>query len=127
MRTDKPAFVVIGTLMPVLYCGILIYYFLDISGSLRGAKTIGLAPTLLGLGVGGLLFCIPLIITLVRMFSEPRSPGSGPDVPGDGSGFDADAAVARYMAQRPATAAPAAPTFKGGGPARRQSFGRKNG
>jgi len=113
--------------MPVLYCGILIYYFLDISGSLRGAKSIGLSPTLLGLALVGLLFCIPLVITLVRMFSEPRSPGSGPDASDDESGFDADAAVARYVAQRPVTAAPAAPKFKGGGPARRQSFGRKNG
>jgi len=126
VRTDKSAFVVIGTLMAVLYCGILIYYFLDISGSLRGAKAIGLSPTLLGLAAVGLLFCIPLIMNLIRMFSGPRSRESGPNASDDDSGFDADAAVARYMAQ-PAKAAPAAPTFKGGGPARRQSFGRKSG
>jgi hypothetical protein len=113
--------------MPVLYCGILIYYFLDISGSLRGAKTIGLTPTLLGLGVVGLLFCIPLIVTLMRMFSGPRSPESGPNASGDDNGFDADAAVARYMAQQPAKGTSAAPSYGRGGPVKRSSFGRRSG
>lgn len=127
MRTDKSALVVIGTLMPVFYCGILIYYFLDISGSLRGAKTIGLSPTLLGLGVVCLLFCIPLIITLVRMFSGPRSTESGPNASDDDSGFDADAAVARYIAQRPTEGRPASPSYARGGPVKRSSFGRRSG
>jgi len=127
VRTDKSVFVVIGTLMPVLYCGILIYYFLDISGSLRGAKSIGLSPTLLGLALVGLLFCIPLVITLVRMFSPPRSPESGTNASNDDSGFDADAAVARYMAQRPAEGRPVSPSYSRGGPVKRSSFGRRSG
>jgi hypothetical protein len=131
----KSAFGVIGALGAILYCGRLLYYFLDLSGSVQEAERDGLGPTLLGLGVVGLLFCILLIVKIVRIFAGPRSPGSGgrggPDASthdGEG-GFDADAAIARYMASRSTEAArgsPAAPLeHEGGGPARRPSFGRK--
>ena len=135
MRTLKPVFGVIGALVPILYCGSLVYYFFDLSGSVQEAETIGLGPTLLGLGVVGLLFCIPLIMKIVRIFVGPRSPGSGGRGGPDASthdaegGFDADAALTRYMARRSAEAAPgspaALPAHEGGGPARRPSFGRK--
>lgn len=125
MRTFKSVVIVIGALMAVLYCGTLLYYFLDISGSLRGTKTIGLAPTLLGLGLVGLVFCFPLVLKIARIFA--RAPESGPGAPAGDDGFDADAAIARYMADRPAQARPATatPAFKGGGPARRSAFGRR--
>jgi hypothetical protein len=123
---------VIVALVPILYCGSLLYYFLDLSGSVQEARTDGLGPTLLGLAAVGLLFCIPLVMKIVRIFAGPRSPGSGgPDASThDGEGeFDADAAVARYMARRSAEAAscsPAAPpAHEVGGPTRRVSFGRK--
>ena len=135
MRTLKSVFGVIRTLGPVLYCGGLFYYFLDVSGSVQEAETIGLGPTLLGLAVVGLLFCIPLIVKIVGIFAGPRSPGSGgrggPDASmNDGEDeFDADAVVARYMARRSAEAAPgsraAPPAHEGGGPASRPGFGRK--
>ena len=133
MRTLKSVFGVTRALVPVLYCGGLLYYFLDVSGSVQEAETIGLGPTLLGLGVVGLLFCIPLILKIVRIFARPRSPGSGggPDTSGrdDESGIEADAAIARYMARQSAQAAPNAPIVslarEGGGPARRPGFGRK--
>ena len=130
MRTLKPAFGVIGALMPVLYCGSLLYYFFDVSGSVEGAQELGLGPTLIGLGAGGLLFCAPLIIKLMRIFREPPAPGSGgrPGGPTDDTddGFDADAAIARYLAQRSeqgATNVPAARPAQAGGPAR--GFGRR--
>ena len=135
MRNLKAVIGVIGALVPILYCGGLLYYFLDLSGSVQEAKTDGLGPTLLGLGAVGLLFCIPLIVKIARIFRGPRSPGSGgrggtDASTHDGEGeFDADAVVARYMARQPAEAAPgsttAPPTREGGGPARRSSFGRK--
>lgn len=135
MRTLKPVFGVIGALVPVLYWGGLFYYFFNVAGSVQEAEEIGLGPTLLGLGVVGLLFCIPLIVKIVRIFAGPRSPGSGGGGGADASthddegGFDADAVVARYMARRSAEAAagaPAAPpAHGGGGPARRPGFGRK--
>jgi hypothetical protein len=135
MRNLKSVFGVIVALVPVLYCGGLIYYFLDASGSVEEAKTIGLGPTLLGLGVFGLLFCIPVIVKIVWMFAGPRSPASsgrrGPDASKhDGEGaFDADAVIARHMARRSADAAPgsaaALPAPGDGGPAGRASFGRK--
>jgi len=135
MRTLKSVFGVIGALAGVLYCGGLIYYFLDLSGSVREAETNGLGPTLLGLGAVGLLFCILLIVRVIWIFARPRSPGSGgrsgPDASthdGEG-GFDADAVLARYMARRPVEAAPdlppSPPAPEGGGPARSPGFGRR--
>lgn len=137
MQRLKSIFGVIGALVGVLYCGGLIYYyyFLDISGSVQEAKEIGLGPTLLGLGIVGLLLCIPLVWKIVRLFAAPRSPGSGgrsgPDAlpPGGDDAFDADAAIARYLARRSAEAAvgspTARPTHEVGGPAKRPSFGRR--
>jgi hypothetical protein len=72
----KSVFGVIAALVPVLYCGGLLYYFLDNTGSVEDATAIGLGPTLLGLGAIGLIFCIPLIVKAVRLFSGPRSPES---------------------------------------------------
>jgi len=132
MRSLKSVFGVGSAVVPVLYCGGLLYYFLDLSGSVQQATEIGLGPTVLGLGVVGLLFSIPLILKVVRILARPRPPGSGgPDAPAGDDGFDADAAIARYMAQRSAEgvphspAAPSAPA--GGGTTRRASFGRKTG
>ena len=133
MRRVKSLFGVISALAPVLYCGGLLYYFIDVSGSPHEAETNGLGPTLLGLGIVGLLFCIPLVVKIVGIFAEPRSPGSGgpggPDASTHDRGIDADAVVARYIARRSAPAAPAAPTAppasEGGAPAIGASFGRK--
>jgi len=131
MRTFKSVFGVVGALVPILYCGGLLYYFFDVGGSVQGAEDIGLGPTLLGLGVLSLLFCIPLILKLVRIFTAARTPGSGPDTPGqdDEGGFEADAAIARYMARRSPEAAPGSPTVPPprGGPAKRSGFGRRGG
>ena len=138
MRSLKSIFGVAGALAPIFYCGYLLYYFLGVSGSVKEAWDIGLGPTVLGLGVVALLFCIPLIWKLLKMFSGPRWPGSAsrPNAPpghgddDDDGGAAADAIVARYLAQRSAEAAPNTPAARapqGGGPARRPSFGRKNG
>jgi hypothetical protein len=135
MRTFKSVFGVMGAVMPVLYCGGLLYYFLDLSGSVHEAWGIGLGPTVLGLGAVGLLFSIPLLIKIVRIFARPHSPGSGggPDVSkrDDEGGFDADAAIARYMAQRSAEGVATPPaarlTPRPGVPAGRHGFGRRIG
>jgi len=130
MDTFKTAFGVARALFPVVYfCGLL-SYFLDVSGgSIHQAWEIGLGPTILGLGFVGLLFCIPLALRIVRILNRPRTPGSGPgrSAPDDDDGFDADAVVARYMAQRPVEAAFPAPrpAPKSGGPARPTGFGRR--
>ena len=135
MQNLKTIFGVIGALVPVLYCGGLLYYFLDVSGSMDEAATMGLGPTLLGLGAIGLLFSIPLLIKVVGMFVGPRSLGSGrragPDAttPDSKDAFDADAVLARYMANRSAETTAgsmaASPAHDGGTPATRPSFGRK--
>jgi hypothetical protein len=133
----KSVFGVAGAVIPIGYCGYLLYYFLDLSGSVKDAWDTGLGPTMLGLGVVALLFCIPFVFKLVRLFGGPRSPRSGGGAPADDDDDDdaraaaADAIVARYLAQRSAEAAsnppPAISAQQSGGPASRPSFGRKSG
>jgi hypothetical protein len=133
VRSFKSVSGVAGALIPVLYCGGLLYYFLDVAGSVQEAEEIGLGPTVLGLGAVGLLFSIPLILKVLRLFRGPRSGGNTPrdnghDDGDDDGGFDADAAISRYMARRATEAAAAAtpapaprPAPKSGGPAGRPS------
>ena len=112
MQTVKSVFGVTRALLPVLYCGGLLVYFFRVGGSVEGIQLIGLGPTFLGLGAVGFLFCIPLIMKVMRIMPGPRPPisGGGPSKDDDDSGFDADAAIARYMAsKRAAEAAPSIP------------------
>jgi len=135
MRSLRSVFGVIGAFVAVLYCGYLLYYFLNLSGSVEEAVTDGLGPTLVGLGAVGLLFCALFVWRVVRIFGRPRSPGPGgrtgqnASIDDDESGVEADAMLARYMARRSADAAdsPATPSApKDGGPAARATFGRRN-
>jgi hypothetical protein len=126
----KSGWGLIGALLPILYCGGLIYYFLDLSGSFHEADQDGLGPTVLGLAAVGLLFCVPLLVKIIRLFAKPRPPGScdGPDGPSEDDTTDADAIIARYRARQAAEAATVrtAPHPQDcGGAAGRPSFGRK--
>ena len=131
MRALRPVFGVIRAVVPVVYCGGLLYYFYNQAGSIEQAKEMGLGPALLDLTVIGLLLCIPLIVKLVFIFIAWRTPRRRGDAntPDGGHGFDADAAVARYMARQSAEAAPgsrpAPPAHQSGGSASRPTFGRK--
>ena len=128
MRTLKPVLGVIGALLPVLYCGYLLYFFLD-GTTVQEAKEIGLGPTLLGLGIVGLLFTIAVIVKVALIFSRSRPPESdgrgGPKAPAqdDEGTFDADAVLARYMARRSTEAGPDARV--GGESVTPQGFGRR--
>ena len=129
MRNLKSAFGLAGAIVPVIYCGGLLYYFFGVGGSVEGVETIGLGPTMIGLGAVGLLFCIPVILKLMRVFGDLRTPGSGGGSARDEeNGFDADAAIARYMAQRSTEAAPkgVAPPVRGeAARVKRSGFGRR--
>ena len=134
MGSFKSAFGLAKALLPVLYCGYLIYYFLDLGGSVEAIEENGLTPTVIGLAAVGLLFCIPLIFKLIRLIRGLGPPGPGGSArrndntnEDDDGGAAADAIIARYMARKAAEEAPAAPrpAAPGGGPARRPSFGRK--
>jgi hypothetical protein len=123
---------VVGAVLAVLYCGRLLFYFYDVSGSIEDAQKVGLGPTMMGLGAIGLLFVIILVVKVARMIRGPRSPGSGrrgsPNAPtqDDDGGFDADAAIARYVALRSTDAAAAVPAASvGSGAANPPSFGRR--
>jgi len=130
-------FKLILAFLPVVYCGGLLFYFLGQRGANDGPVADGLGPTVIGLGVVGLLFCIPLVFKLIRLVVTPRGPKSDagrPDtpVPQEESSFDADAALARYLARKqagaqdlPSSFAPTPPQQDGA--PQRPSFGRKIG
>ncbi len=122
---------VIGALVPILYFGGLLYYFVDSMGSVEDAQMNGLGPTLLGLTVIGLLFFIPLSVKLVRLFSGSSSPpmtgraGATGSKRDEESEFDADAVLARYMAKRSTDGGAGDAVAPAGEQTPRPSFGRK--
>ena len=97
-------------LIPILYIGWLLYYFVGVGGgTAEGVAGIGLGPTVIGLSIVGLLFALPLIIKLLRATTGVnRVPGASFDAklkPGEvvvEPEFDADAAFASYMRKREA-------------------------
>jgi hypothetical protein len=130
MRT-KPIFRAIAAIVPVFYCGGLIIYFIHQNGSVDGAISMGLGPTLLGLAIVGLLFSIPLIVVIFRLFRGTRPCGSdghgGSSGPHDGeNAFDADAVVARYLARAPAQTAAGSPAPSPGSAPKPTGFGRRS-
>lgn len=132
MKSIKSIFGVARLAVPALYCGYLAYYFFDVGGSVQGVEDTGLGPTVIGLGVVALLFCIPLGLKAVRFFTGPRAPGprsAGPRIGADDDDDDgaaaADAIIARYMAHKAQeTRAGVARAATKSGPAK-PSFGRK--
>jgi hypothetical protein len=133
MSSAKTVVGLIGALVPIAYCGGLVWYFTQ-GNELTGPVGQGLGPTVLGLGAVGLLFCIPLVFKLMKLAAparpDPNKPRDGADEEEAGSGFDADAALARYLARKaaaggevPVAAAAPAPVVA----APRPGFGRKLG
>jgi hypothetical protein len=131
MGSLKSAGALIAALVPVAYCGGLIYYFHSTGGSpMQGETAKGLGPTMLGLGVVGLLFMVPVIVRLMRLgmpaVSGARVVASEPEE----EAFDADAALARYLARKAEGGSDIPPPVAESGDAlstqARPVFGRKN-
>jgi hypothetical protein len=97
MRSFKSVFGVIAALLPIGYCGYLLLYFKNVSGETGPVET-GLGPTMLGLGAVALLLAVPLLLKVVKLFAG--TPGR--EVVVEESNFDADAALARYLARKAA-------------------------
>lgn len=104
MQSLKSAARIIGALIPLLYCGGLLFYFANAERFTGVPIGNGLAPAILGLGVVSILFSIPLVLRVARLFRTPAPPRgtgrSGPTPQAEPSDFDPDAAIARYLAQR---------------------------
>ena len=105
MGSMKGAVALIAVLVPIVYCGAMVYYFFGVGGSMQGVAAIGLGPTVLGLGAIGLLFCVPLLIRILKLdATTPSKPGARPrfaaNMPVEEEAFDADAALARYLARK---------------------------
>jgi hypothetical protein len=145
MAAAKPQapslFTFILSLLPIAYFVGFLWYFSDVGGnSIAGIVDIGLGPTVAGIGVIVALMSIGPIITVLRFllradWATSKNERAGLTASGasdPASDFDADAAIARYMAGRgntdaqPASlASPAAPTGGNDAPPTRPSFGRK--
>lgn len=92
-------------------------------GSIEGIAAIGFGPTLLGLGAVALLGAVPWIVKLVLRSNRPVAYGALAEE----EAFDADAALARYMARKAAVGDEPVVALDGDDetPAARPSFGRK--
>jgi hypothetical protein len=101
VQSLKSIYGVFRAAMPVVYCGSLLYYFLGQGGSVADLKAIGLWPTVLGLGAVGLMFCVPLVLRVIRLLAGLRPPQSGSREPPPGESFDAGAILARYKSRQP--------------------------
>ncbi len=127
------------SLLPLAYIGWILTFLVrpnPSDGALSWAllpstlMATGLGPTVLGLLIVGGLFCIPVLFRLYQLV-VPRAPkravAVAPDVEAPGSEFDADAAIARYLARKaetgpePQAVAEVAPIRA----APRPAFGRK--
>jgi hypothetical protein len=131
MRTTKSIFGLIGAAIPVICCGGLLLYFASVRNSFGGLVDGALGPTMLGLGAIGLLFLLLLVLKVLRLFGGKGAPGAGGGGRAEGapqeegSDFDPDAALARYLARQASGARGPASPNGGGGPARQAGFGRK--
>ncbi|MDX2210266.1 MAG: hypothetical protein SFV20_07890 [Sphingopyxis sp.] len=124
------------SLLPALYFGGFLWYFNGVGGgNIAGIVDIGLGPTVAGLGLLVALFSIKPIIVVLRFLlgadwvttrNERQGAGPASSMAGD-EAFDADAALARYMAGRSASreADGPPPIDPAPSPPPRPGFGRK--
>lgn len=135
MRATRSVFGIVIGLIPILYCLGFLVYFANVEHFTGVPVGNALGPTVIGLGVVALLVSIPVILRIARLFRTPapapdearRTAQVFADAPGD---FDADAAIARYLALRTAAdsraaAAPDNAAPEPGASSPRPGFGRK--
>jgi hypothetical protein len=138
MQTARSWFGAIGGLIPVLFFGGLFFYLSSVNNAFYGLLDGALGPTRIGVGGLALLFFVLFLWRLRRLAAPPAPPK---DKVGDRvdqalaetkSDFDADAAMARYLARRgtgtsaPAAAGPSPAFGSGEAPVRPAGgFGRK--
>lgn len=126
----------VGMMLPLLYFGGLIYYFSGVGGgTLQGIIDIGLGPTVIGLAAFGLLFAIKPLYLLFRFIiglttgvgTTQAIVKAGRDAGEDrgADGFDADAAMARYLANRSVGDAGSIVDTDPAATPQRPAFGRK--
>ena len=105
MRTTKQWIGLIGALLPVLFCGGFLLYFNTVRGAFGGLVDSQLGPTMIGLGAFFVLFLVLFLVKLWRTAGgPPASPAARAEavIEAEQSDFDADAALARYLARRDA-------------------------
>jgi len=101
----KSVFGIVFGLLPIAWFGGLAFYFYQTNQSMGGIATKELGPTIIGLSVIAGLFAIPVLFRIIKLASggsaKPRTIAGG-DIEVEESGFDADAALARYLARKAA-------------------------
>ncbi len=131
-------FGIIAMMLPIVYCFGLVAYFAGVGqwlgGSFGMAMPQDLMATIAGLTIVGMLFCIGPIIKIIRFIARqsatpaPRDPNDGATMrDGDAASngdFNADDAIARYLAKRGGVAEAGPPLAEPAAPPRPQ-FGRR--
>lgn len=134
MKTAKSWFSLVMALLPVLFFGGFFLYFSGVNNAFYGMLDGALGPTRMGLGALTILFALLFLWKLRRFSAPPPVAPKGGDLEAalaeTKSDFDADAAMARYLARRgPGADGAAGPArgFGGDVPPRPPagSFGRK--
>jgi len=104
MQTAKNWFGLIGALIPVLFFGGMFLYFGGVNDASYGLFDSALGPTRLGLGALTGFFLLLFLWRLSRLSRPPSAPKTvgraDAEIEEGKSDFDADAAMARYLARR---------------------------
>jgi hypothetical protein len=132
MKAAKSWFGVVMALLPVLFFGGMFLYFDGVNNASFGLFESSLGPTRIGLGALTILFAL-LFLWRLKVAATPPPPRASLST-ADGaieeakSDFDADAAMARYLARRGGDSSSASRAAAFTPPADRPppgSFGRK--
>lgn len=133
MRTTGNVLGLIGGLLPVLFFGGLFLYLTSVNNAFYGLLDGALGPTRIGVGGLAILFALLFLWRLKRAATPPPARTGLSTADGQleeaKSDFDADAAMARYLARRgTGEGRPTVPAATFGGDTPRPpagSFGRK--
>ena len=102
MRVMKNWIGLVAALMPVLFCGGLLLYFNQFRSATGGLFDSALGPTIFGIGAFFILFLVLFLLKLWKLLGPPPARPAAlaaAALEAEKSDFDADAALARYLAR----------------------------
>lgn len=89
-------------IVPVFWFGGLAIYLYRVNGAMSGVASQQLMPTVYALGALSLLFSLPVLFKLLGLTAKPKAKMAQADGDAASGGFDADAAISRYLDKKAA-------------------------
>lgn len=91
-------------IVPVFWFGGLAIYLYRVNTAMGGVASQQLMPMILALGALGVLFSLPILFRLLGLANGSKTKAKKASGGGDAArgGFDADAAIARYLEKKAA-------------------------